>query len=331
MNLSLPPALERAAAEASAAAVRPEPGEMPRCEVLATGLRFPEGPIWMPDGSVLVVELERATLTRVRPGRPPEVVAFLGGAPNGAAIGPDGACYVCNNGGFKWHEEAGILRPVGQSDHYTGGSIQRVDLQSGAVTTLYGGGHGPQLKGPNDIVFDAHGGFWFTDMGKTRERSLDRASVYYARPDGSLLREVIFPMINANGIGLSPDGTRLYVAETITARLWEFTLSGPGTIDPQPWPSPHGGRLLTGSSNYQLFDSLAVEQGGNICVATIIHGGITIVAPEGGVIGHVRVPDLYATNLCFGGPEMRTAFVTLSTTGQLVALDWPRPGLRLHH
>jgi len=326
----LPASLARAAGEVSRAAVYPGLGEMPHCEVLASGLRFPEGPIWMPDGSVLVVELERATLTRVRPGRPPEVVAFLGGSPNGAAIGPDGACYVCNNGGFKWHEEPGMLRPAGQSDHYTGGSIQRVDLHTGAVTTLYGAGQGQQLKGPNDIVFDAHGGFWFTDMGKARERSLDRASVYYARPDGSMIKEVIFPMLTANGIGLSPDGTRLYVAETITARLWEFTLTGPGAIDPHPWPSPHGGRLLTGSAHYQMFDSLAVEQGGHICVATVIHGGITIIAPQGGVVGHVPVPDLYATNLCFGGADMRTAYVTLSTTGHLVALDWPRPGLRLH-
>jgi gluconolactonase len=299
-------------------------------KTLATGLRFPEGPVVLADGSVLVVEIERATLTRIRAGGGQEVVAFMGGAPNGAAIGPDGACYVCNSGGFKWHEEPGMLRPFGQSEHYTGGSIQRVDLKSGAVTTLYGGGSGPQLKGPNDLVFDAAGGFWFTDQGKTRERSIDRASVYYAQPDGSALKEVIFPMLGANGVGLSADGSRLYVAETATARLWEFTLTAPGVIDPEPWPSPNGGRLLTGSSNYQLFDSLALERDGNICVATLINGGITVVAPGGRVLEHVALPDPYATNLCFGGPNMRTAYITLSTTGRLIAMQWPRPGLPLN-
>ena len=274
---------------------------------LASGLRFPEGPIVLPDGSVLLVEIERATLTRISPDGAQEVVAFLGAAPNGAAIGPDGACYVCNSGGFKWHDEPGMLRPIGQSEHYTGGSIQRVDLKSGAVTTLYGGGHGPQLNGPNDLVFDAAGGFWFTDQGKTRERSIDRASVYYAKPDGSALKEAIFPMLGANGIGLSADGSRLYVAETATARLWEFALSAPGVIDPLPWPSPNGGRLLAGSSNYQLFDSLALERDGNICVATLINGGITVVAPDGRVLEHVALPDSYVTNLCFGGPDMHTA------------------------
>ncbi len=304
---------------------------MSNWKTLASGLRFPEGPIAMADGSVLLVEIERATLTRVAPDGSCEVIARMGGAPNGAAIGPDGACYVCNSGGFKWHEEPGMLRPIGQSDHYTGGSIQRVDLKSGSVTTLYRGQkNGHPLNGPNDLVFDAAGGLWFTDQGKTRERSMDRASVYYAKPDGSELKEVIFPMIGANGIGLSPDGTRLYVAETITARLWEFELSAAGAVKPRPWPSPNGGRLLTGSVVYQLFDSLALERDGNICVATLINGGITVVAPGGGILEHVPLPDPYATNICFGGTDMRTAYITLSTSGKLIAMDWPRAGLPLH-
>ena len=303
---------------------------MSNWRTLASGLRFPEGPIIMPDGSVLLVEIERGTLTRISPDGASEVVAFLGAAPNGAAIGPDGACYICNSGGFKWHDEPGMLRPIGQSDHYTGGSIQRVDLKTGGVTTLYGGGSGPQLKGPNDLVFDAAGGFWFTDQGKTRERSIDRASVYYAKPDGSALKEVVFPMLGANGVGLSADGTRLYVAETATARLWEFSIVAPGVIAPEPWPSPNGGRLLTGSSNYQMFDSLKVERDGNICVATLINGGITVVAPDGRIVEHVALPDRYATNLCFGGPDMRTAYITLATTGKLIAMQWPRAGLPLN-
>ena len=66
---------------------------------MARGLRFPEGPIAMPDGSVILVEIERQTLSRVHPDGAVSVLAGLGGGPNGAAIGPDGRCYVCNNGG----------------------------------------------------------------------------------------------------------------------------------------------------------------------------------------------------------------------------------------
>jgi len=272
---------------------------------ITTGLRFPEGPIAMPDGSVMVVEIERGTLTRVMPDGTQSVIARTGGGPNGAAIGPDGKCYVCNNGGFKWHEEGGLLRPVLQAEDYSGGRIERVDLETGEVEVLYWGLEGTPLKGPNDIVFDRHGGFWFTDLGKVRQRDQDR--------------------------GLSPQGDRLYVAESLTGRLWVFDITGPGEIRREPWPSPNGGRLLAGLPDYQLFDSLAVEADGNICVATLVKGAISVFSPDGAVVEQKLFPDHYVTNICFGGPDKRTAFITLSHAGRLVAVDWPRRGLVLAH
>lgn len=128
-------------------------------QVVATGLRFPEGPVPMPDGSVLLVEIARGTLTRVAPDGSLSVVAELGGGPNGLAIGPDGAAYVCNNGGFQWMEAGDLLFPGHSAQAEACGSIQRVDLTTGTVTTLYDGFEGERFKGPNDIVFDAAGGF----------------------------------------------------------------------------------------------------------------------------------------------------------------------------
>ena len=297
---------------------------------IATGLRFPEGPIAMPDGSIVLVEIERGTLSRVTPDGRTEVIAKLGGGPNGAAIGPDGAAYICNNGGLRWHEDQHGLRPVGQPDDYAGGRIERVDLATGAVRVLYTGTERGPLKGPNDLVFDRAGGMWFTDLGKTRERDMDRGGVYYASADGSQIREVIYPMLTPNGIGLSPDESRLYVAETHTGRLWAFDLDAPGVVRRRKFPSPNGGELIAGLPGYQLFDSLAVDAEGNLCVATLFNGGITVISPDGAKIEHLPMPDLYTTNLCFGGPELRTAFVTLSVSGRLVALDWPRAGLALN-
>jgi gluconolactonase len=141
---------------------------------IARGLRFPEGPIAMPDGSVVLVEIERQTLSRVHPNGEVSVVATLGGGPNGAAIGPEGRCYVCNNGGFEWHRRGDTVVPGLQGSDYQGGSIQVVDLETGAVETLYTHSDQGPLRGPNDLVFDAHGGFWFTDFGKTRQRDMDR-------------------------------------------------------------------------------------------------------------------------------------------------------------
>lgn len=306
---------------------------IPPLTELARGLRFPEGPVAMPDGSVLLVEIARGTLTRVAPGGAITYPARPGGGPNGAAIGPDGRCYICNNGGFRWTPEGDPsgLRPIGQAEDYSGGRIEAVDLATGAVEVLYRECDGRPLKGPNDLVFDGLGGFYFTDLGKVREREQDRGAVYYAWADGSAIREVVFPIFTPNGVGLSPDGGTLYVAETETARLWAFALTGPGEIQREPFPSPHGGRLVVGLPGYSRFDSLAVDAEGNICVATLVEGGITVVSPDGASVRHVPMPERWVTNICFGGPDLRTAFVTLSSTGRLVSLPWDRPGLPLHH
>ena len=296
---------------------------------IATGLQFPEGPIAMPDGSVLLVEIRRGTLSRVSADGRITVVAECGGGPNGAAIGPDGACYVCNNGGFEWHDMGGIVVPGNQPADYIGGRIQRVDLATGKVTDLYTACDGRPLRGPNDLIFDRHGGFWFTDHGKMRERDRDRTGLFYARADGSLIREVVFPLDAPNGVGLSPDGAKVYVAETFTGRVWSWDVVGPGELTTAMGFGPGGGQLLCGLPGFQLFDSLAVEGAGNICVATLVNGGITVIAPHGEVLEHVPTGDPLTTNICFGGPDLRTAYVTCSGTGKLMVLEWPRPGLRL--
>jgi gluconolactonase len=277
------------------------------------------------------VEIGARTLTRISSDGARSVVAELGGGPNGAALGPDGKVYVCNNGGFAWHEDELGLRPAGAPEGDPVGWIERVDLATGKVEVLYRGDGPVKFRGPNDIVFDRMGGFWFTDAGKVNPRIVHRGGVYYGRIDGSPLIEAIHPMWQANGIGLSPDETRLYVAETVTGRLWEFEITGPGQVRKEEFPSPHGGRLLAGLPGYQLFDSLAVDGAGNVCVATLMNGAITIVPPDGGSVEQLPLPDHYVTNICFGGPDMRTAYVTLSQSGRLVGFDWPRPGLRLNY
>src|SRR5579863_7538568 len=139
---------------------------------VAEGLQFPEGPVALADGSVVLVEIQAGTITRVAPDGSKHVVARPGGGPNGAALGPDGRLYVCNNGGFEWHVEGTHRRPILQATDYSGGRIERVDLATGAVECLYRACGAVPLKGPNDIVFDRQGGFYFTDLGKVRAREM---------------------------------------------------------------------------------------------------------------------------------------------------------------
>jgi gluconolactonase len=304
----------------------------PRITRIASGLRFPEGPIAMPDGSVILVEIARRTLSRVTADGAVHVIATLGGGPNGAAMGPGGRIYVTNNGGLEFIERPGRLFPIAQAGDYTGGSIQVVDPDSGKFETLYDACDGRRLRGPNDLVFDSAGGFWFTDLGKTRERDQDRGAVCYARADGSRITEAIFPLERPNGIGLSPDERTLYVVETPTARCWAFRLSAPGQIESANGPyRGEKGRVVVGLGGYQMFDSLAVDAEGHVAVATLITGAVSDIWPDGSRVDQYALPDMMVTNVCFGGRELRTAFATLSMGGTLVSFEWPRPGLPLHY
>ena len=302
-------------------------------ELVADGLCFPEGPVWMPDGSILLVEIAAGRITRVAADGTKSVVATPGGGPNGLAIGPDGKLYCCNNGGFEYVESNGMLAPHGIASDYSGGRIERIDLDTGAVEILYkSGDHGVTLRGPNDIVFDTHGGFWFTDHGKVDydKRCHDIVGIFYAKADGSFIEEVIFPSNNPNGIGLSPDGAVLYAAETYTCRLMKFNVTAPGRVAADAGPGGPGIPLYR-PAGYKFFDSLGVEDNGNICVATIGECGISVVSPDGELVEFVATDDIFTTNICWGGEDMMDAYITCSGTGRLMKTRWKRPGLRLNH
>ena len=298
-------------------------------KVLATGLRFPEGPVACDDGSVLVVEIAGERLTRVCSDSTVQTVANIPGGPNGAAVGPDGWIWITNNGGaFSYIDLGEILLPGPVPASWSSGSIQRVDPTSGLVETIFTECDGRPLRSPNDLVFDKHGGFWFTDHGVRLERSSDLTGVFYAKADGSSIQEVLFPLEAPNGVGLSPSGDKLYVAETHTGRIWQWDLPEPGIAVGGGLLAPHGD-LLAGLPGHQLLDSLAVDIEGNVCVGTLVHGGITVVSANGESIQHLAIDDPLVTNIAFGGPEMRTAYVTSSGTGRLLAFEWHCEGLRL--
>jgi gluconolactonase len=301
--------------------------------VIADGLGFPEGPVVCPDGSVLLVDIEDGRVVRVADGMT-TVVATPGGGPNGLAIGPDGGAYVANNGGFLWTDVGGVRIPIDRETHtneppgFAGGWIERVDLASGAVTVLHDSCGGRRLRGPNDLVFDEAGGLWFTDHGKGRRASVDRGGLYYVPPDGGEVREVAFPLLGPNGVGLSPEGDRVYVAETHTGRLWAWDLTDPGDVRPAAGSLAvrHGGVCVVATP--YSFDSLAVEEDGRIVIGAI-GDGLVAVTPDGQEVDVHPIPGDVTTNVAFGGPDRRRAVITLSRSGRLAETTWPRPGLAL--
>jgi len=139
-----------------------------------------------------------------------------------------------------------------------------------------------------------------------------------------------YPVLSPNGCGLSPVGRTLYVADTEGARLWAFDVEAPGVLRKPAGHAPHSGRVIAGLPGPARFDSLAVMANGNITVATLTTGMITEISPSGAIVREVKMPDVYPTNICFGGADMRTAYITLSDSGRLGVMQWPEPGLKLN-
>lgn len=295
--------------------------EMQQVRVLAEGLAFPEGPVALPDGSVLVGEMLSGRLSRVSGEGKVSIVATVGGGPNGAAVGPDGAIYVCNNGGVT-------------AENRSVPCIQRVDPETGKTDVLYTEWEEQKLAAPNDLVFDSTGGFWFTDYRG--------GAIYYARADGSAIHRADARAWEPNGIGLSPEGDTLYWAETRARQIHRRRLASPGEIVASPGcditavmrdGAPDRWSLLVGLPGASDLDSLAIESTGAVCVGTLVDSGITVVQPEDGSYELYTLPqhlaDRAVTNICFGGEDLQTAYITCSATGRLISCRWPHPGLQL--
>lgn len=298
---------------------------------VATGLKFPEGPVVMDDGSVILVEIAAGAITRVLPNGRKQTIAKPGGGPNGAAIGPDGALYVCNNGGFEYHKVRGVMIPGHQAKDYSGGRIERVDLSTGKVEVLYTHSDGVALRGPNDIVFDRQGGFWFTDHAKSTHDYRQWGGLHYATIDGSHISTQIGSIMAPNGVGLSPDEKTVYYAETLSGRLFGAAIAKPGKLAKRAGLVA-GGAFVGAQPTHAYFDSLAVQANGDVCVATILNPGITTFTPKGKIrfTSLAQFADPLVTNIAFGGKNMKTAYITLSGRGKLISMPWAQAGLKLN-
>lgn len=294
--------------------------------MVGSGLLIPEGPVVLADGACIVVEVGSGRITRFAADGAATVIATVPGGPNGAALGPDGGLYLCNNGGgFDCRLDGGQLAITPAPDSWVGGSLQRLDLVTGELSTLCTEIDGRPLQAPNDLVFDSAGGLWFTDHGRTTFDGRGWGALGYLPHGGGPAVRVREGLLSPNGIGLSPDGLFLYWADTLSARLWRAEIEGPGTL------ADYGGQpgeVIASPPGNLMLDSLAVEADGRVCIGTIGTGGITVADGLGGS-ELVPLDDGVVTNICFGGADMQDVWITAAGTGRVLKGRWPRPGLKL--
>ena len=286
--------------------------------VLTDGLQFPEGPVWEPNGTLYVTEIIGGRITAIAPNGTKRTFAETSGAPNGAALGPDGYLYVTNNGGKN------------------PGYIQRIDTH-GKVETLYDRCDGQPFHGPNDLVMDTHGGFYFTDPGPLTREGTKFGHLYYARRDGSSVKRMQYLFLLPNGIALTPDDTTLIVLESLTSRVWAIPIESPGVLgqvdagarsgSPRAWPIS---ALLTTVPQPAAPDGMCVDATGNLLICAHNSGVVSVHAPDGKPLSQIAVEDRRLTNCCFGDADLQTLYVTESGLGRVVTVRWERPGLRLH-
>ncbi len=304
---------------------------------LATGLGFIEGPVALDDGTLLFTDIGAGQIMRLDADGSIDVFADVQGGPNGLAVTSDGGLLVCNNGGMGITTmPEGFRRPDGShGSRPVDPCIQRV-CPDGSIEVAVASHTGGPFLAPNDLVVDEHGGFYFTDFGAVQGRVVDPGGLYYAAANGTsgVAQELVhtaaptMPLTQPNGVGLSPDGSFLYVAETASGRLWSWAVEAPDVLAPGPNPTTaNGATLVYAVDGYAFFDSLAIDPDGFICLATVRRGGISVVAPDGQLEAFIPMPvlDPAITNICFS-PDGGTAYVTAAGTGRLYAIDWPRPG-----
>lgn len=273
-------------------------------ERLATGFVFTEGPLWHPDGFYYFVDVRASVLYRLTPGRAPEVVRDKTGGGNGTTFDLEGRLVQCE------------------------GDNRRVTRMAadGRLEVLMERFEGKRLNRPNDVVCKSDGSLWFTDPGlrvPLAERELPYAAVYRIAPDGttSLVADFEYP----NGLAFSPDERRLYVANTRwTQYIHVLELDAAGTVVRR--------RIFADMSSDETVgvpDGMKVDVEGRVyCTGP---GGTWVFAPDGTRLGIIRTPEVPA-NLAFGGPDLRTLFLTARTsvyTLRVKVPGQPHPWYRL--
>lgn len=260
---------------------------------------FLEGPSFDRNGDLLVTDIPFGRVFRVDAAGNFRVIADFDGEPNGLAIHQDGTLYI--------------------ADHKNG--LITVNPSTGNMDVLLHRIRREGFKGLNDTLFDLDGNLYFTDQGQTGMQD-PTGRVYRRCPNGDI-DLLVDTVPSPNGMAISPDGRTLYLAVTRANQIWRLPLHPDGsTTKVNIFLQLSGG--LTGP------DGLAIDEAGNLVVCHCGLGTVWLFNPLGEPIYRIRTPSgLDPTAACYGGPENKTLFITESSSGSILTVDLPVPGMKM--
>lgn len=251
-----------------------------------------EGPACDRDGNIYCVSYRDArNIARVTPQGKAELFVTLpeGSAGNGIRFDRSGTMFIAD---------------------YTGHNVLRVDRTTRAITVF---AHDDRMNQPNDLAIAADGTLYASDPNwKDGTGQLWRIS-----HDGRTHREAS-DMGTTNGVEVSPDGKRLYVNESVQRNVWVFDIAKDGSLANK--------RLLRKFDDFG-FDGMRCDVDGNLYITRHSKGVVVKISPAGEIIREIDVLGPNPTNICFGGADGRTAYVTEAKAKRLVQFRVDRPGL----
>jgi gluconolactonase len=256
---------------------------------LATGFTFTEGPLYHPDGFYYFVDVRESKFYRIKPGSPAELLRENTNEGNGTTFDPQGRLVLCEGGNAR------LTR-------------WPADGQFASSEVLIDKFEGKRLNRPNDVICGSDGSIYFTDPGlrvPIAQRQQETAAIYRVKPDGSVSKVADFEY--PNGLAFSPDERILYAANTRFAMyIHAIELDSAGNMVRR--------RIFADMSSDEKIgvpDGMKVDLEGRVyCTGP---GGTWVFGPDGEKIGIIKTPEVPA-NLCFGGPDMKTAFFTAHTS-----------------
>lgn len=193
---------------------------------------------------------------------------------------------------------------------YVGHNVLKIDMETHAIEVF---AHSDEMTQPNDLAIMLDGTLFASDPNWPAETG----RVWRVDPDGSV-HLAADNMGTANGIEVSPDGTKLYVNESVQRNIWQFTISADKELVDK--------KLLKKFDDHG-FDGMRCDVDGNLYVTRYGKGTVVKISPEGEVLQEIDVLGGRPSNICFGGPDGRTAYVTEVEHQRLVQFRVDRPSL----